>query len=142
MSGALDVRIASNAVRVAKLALGNAVNLGDGNALVLEGGSGRLVLGSEGLAVTTPGVSVSNYWLQFRAERVPRSEEFNKDEVLLVHDGVEVVGGQVNDIRGCDQALWRVRFSGWFELQCPRRLTAQKSAAPPMRVETRILKKE
>lgn len=51
----LESRVSLHAVALAQLLLLGAVDLGEGDVLVLEGSGGLLVLGREGLAVTAPG---------------------------------------------------------------------------------------
>lgn len=49
-----NVRVSLDTIGLAELGLVNAVNLGDLNVLLLERGSGLLVVRGESLAVTTP----------------------------------------------------------------------------------------
>jgi hypothetical protein len=51
----LEGRVTLNAILLAEVGLLSAVNLGELDVLLLEGGGSLLVLGGEGLAVAAPG---------------------------------------------------------------------------------------
>lgn len=77
----LESRVAIDRVVAAQVLLHGAVNLGHRDVLALQLGSGLLILGGEGLAVTAPGCV-----------------ELSENQGVFVDEVLEGVGGQGDDI--------------------------------------------
>ena len=103
----LEGRVTLNTVLLAEVGLLGAVDLCELDVLLLEGGGGLLVLGGEGLAVTTPG---SEDWEQSQLLVVPPSEAgvglgqgrerltLGEDEVVGLDEVAKGVLGQLMDV--------------------------------------------
>jgi len=87
---------------LAQLLLLGAVNLCEGNVLVLELSSGLLVLGSEGLAVATPWCE--DWWksaLSLAAAVIGSCRlTLCEDEIVLLDETIKGVLGEVVDVAG------------------------------------------
>jgi len=77
----LDCRISFYTIVFAEVCLFSAVNLDQGNVLLLEGGGSFFILRSQSLAMATP-----------------RSEELSEDQIMLFDKVLEGVSLQVVDI--------------------------------------------
>jgi hypothetical protein len=77
----LKGRVALNALGLAEIGFLNAIDLGQLNVLVLEGGGSLLVVRGEGFAMSTP-------W----------RKELDEDEGFVLQGGLEGRGGEGQDI--------------------------------------------
>lgn len=92
-------RVSLNTVGLAEICLVDAIDLSQLDVLLLQSGSGLLVMRGKCLAVTTPmhreGLRMSTTVVQ----DVPWGEEFDEHQSLGVDGGLEVSIGEVKDVR-------------------------------------------
>lgn len=97
----LEGGVTLDALVFAEVGLLSAVNLGELDVLLLEGCSGLLILGGEGLAVTAPGSK--DYGKKLLAtdggeERLQWGLTLSKDEIVGLDELLEGVLGQLVNI--------------------------------------------